>query len=126
MTDTSARPRAQFHAMTDGTKADWDIIAAGSIDLAVGLPDRALDHLRALGGDFGGFAIDRLQHSLQTATRAERDNRDDEYVFCAMFHDVGDLLGSFNHPDIGAAMVKPFVSEQNRWMVEKHGIFQGY
>ncbi len=112
--------------MTEGTKADWDVIARGSIELAVGLPDRALAHLRELGGDFGGFAVDRLEHSLQTATRAYRADRDDEYVFCALMHDIGDLLGSFSHADIGAAIVKPFVSEQNHWMVEQHAIFQGY
>jgi len=133
MTDTTVppsaadeRPRASFHAMTEGTKADWEKIAVGNMELAVGLPDRALDQLRALGGDFGGFAVDRLEHSLQTATRAERAGRDDEYVYCALMHDVGDLLGTFNHADIAAAIVKPFVSEQNHWIVEKHAIFQGY
>ena len=45
---------------------------------------------------------------------------------CALLHDIGDTLGSFNHADIGAAIVRPFVSEANHWMVEKHGIFQGY
>ena len=85
-----------------------------------------MEHLRTLGRTDSAFAVDRLTHSLQTATRAERDDRDDEYILCALFHDAGDLLSSFNHPDIGAAMVTPFVSEQNRWMVEKHGIFQGY
>ncbi|HVX18144.1 MAG TPA: HD domain-containing protein [Acidimicrobiales bacterium] len=130
MTDTQAhpeaKPRAQFHAMTEGTKADWDIIAVETINLAVGLPDRVLAHLRVLDGDQGGFAVDRLEHSLQTASRAARDNRDDEYVLCALIHDIGDTLGSFNHADIGAAILKPFVSEQNHWMLEKHGIFQGY
>ena len=83
-------------------------------------------HLRLLDGDYGGFAVDRLTHSLQTATRAQRDGRDDEYVVCALLHDIGDTLGSFNHPDIAAAILKPFVAEENLWMVEKHGIFQGY
>jgi predicted HD phosphohydrolase len=121
-----ARPRAAFHAMTEGTKEDWDKIAVGAIQLAAGLPDRVLAHLRQLGGDYGGFAVDRLEHSLQTATRAHRANRDDEYVFCALIHDIGDLLGPLNHADVAAAVVKPFVSEQNHWMVEKHAIFQGY
>jgi predicted HD phosphohydrolase len=112
--------------MTEGTAEDWRIIGGGSIELAVGLPDRLLDQLRLLGGDFGGFAVDRLEHSLQTATRAYRADRDDEYVFCALMHDVGDLLGSFNHADVAAAIVKPFVSERNHWMVEQHAIFQGY
>jgi predicted HD phosphohydrolase len=128
MSDTTsdARPRAAFHAMTEGTKEDWDKIAIGAIELAAGLPDRVLAHLRQLGGDYGGFAVDRLEHSLQTASRAQRANRDDEYVFCALIHDIGDLLGPLNHADVAAAVVKPFVSEQNHWMVEKHAIFQGY
>jgi predicted HD phosphohydrolase len=83
-------------------------------------------HLELLGGDFGGFAVDRLTHSLQTATRAERAGRDDEYVLCALVHDIGDTLGPANHADIAAAILKPFVSEQNHWMVEQHGIFQGH
>ena len=79
-----------------------------------------------LDGDYGGFPVDRLTHSLQTATLAQRDGRDEEYVVCALLHDIGDTLGSFNHPDIAAAILKPFVCEENLWMVEKHGIFQGY
>ena len=47
-------------------------------------------------------------------------------MVCALLHDIGDTLGSYNHPDIAAAILKPFVSPQNLWMVEKHGIFQGY
>ena len=125
-TSTAERPRASFHAMTEGTRDDWQIIAGGTAELAAGLPDRVLDQLRRLGGDFGGFAVDRLEHSLQTATRAYRADRDDEYVFCALLHDVGDLLGTFNHADVGAAIVQPFVSEQLHWIVEHHGIFQGY
>ena len=41
-------------------------------------------------------------------------------------HDIGDTLGSFNHPDVAAAILKPFVSEANHWMVANHGMFQGY
>ena len=112
--------------MTEGTQDDWEVIAGAAMEMAVGLPDRVLAHLRLLDGDFGGFAVDRLTHSLQTATRAERAGRDDEYVFCALLHDIGDTLGSLNHPDVGAAIVKPFVSEQNHWMVAQHAVFQGY
>lgn len=118
-------PRATFTTMEQGTAEDWAVIGAQFVDFARQLPDRVLAHLRLLEGD-GGFAVDRLTHSLQTATLAHRDGRDEEYVVCALLHDVGDTLGSFNHPDIAAAMLKPFVSEENLWMVEKHGIFQGY
>jgi len=118
-------PKAQFTSMEQSTAVDWNVISAQFLEFAQGLPDRVLAHLRLLEGD-GGFAVDRLTHSLQTATLAERDGRDEEYVVCALLHDIGDTLGSFNHPDIAAAILKPFVSDENLWMVEKHGIFQGY
>jgi len=118
--------RAAFHAMSEGTAEDWQAIAAASATFTAGLPDRVLNHLRLLDGDYGGFAVDRLTHSLQTATRAYRANRDDEYILCALLHDIGDTLGSYNHADIAAAIVKPFVSEENHWMVEQHAVFQGY
>jgi predicted HD phosphohydrolase len=118
--------RAKFHAMSEGTQEDWQRIAMGQLGLYAGLPDRVLDHLRLLEGDHGGFAVDRLTHSLQTATRAERAGKDDEYVLCALIHDIGDTLASYNHADLAATVLKPFVSDQNHWMVEKHAIFQGY
>jgi predicted HD phosphohydrolase len=123
---TSTTRRASFVAMTEGTQQDWDIIGAAVLELQAGLADRVLDHLQLLDGDYGGFAVDRLEHSIQTATRAYRDGKDDEYVVCALLHDIGDTLGSYNHPDIAAAILKPFVSDENLWMVEHHGIFQGY
>lgn len=118
--------RAEFKDMKDSTAEDWSRIIDEFLPFAARLPDRVLDHLKLLRGDCGGFAVDRLTHSLQTATRAHRDGRDEEYVVCALLHDIGDLLGSYNHPDIAAAMLKPFVSSENHWMVAHHGIFQGY
>jgi len=118
--------RAGFREMTSGTATDWQRIGAAYKPFADALPDRMLEHLRALGGDYGGYAVDRFTHSLQTATRAQRDGRDEEYVVCALLHDIGDLLGPYNHADIAASMLKPFVSEKNHWMLEHHGIFQGY
>ncbi len=117
---------AKFSAMTAGTKEDWQTIASHSKGFNKGLADRVLAHLMLLDGDYGGFPIDRLAHSLQAATRAHKDGMDDEYVVCALLHDIGDTLASHNHPDIAAAILKPFVSEANHWMVANHGIFQGY
>jgi predicted HD phosphohydrolase len=118
--------RASFHAMTEGTAEDWQAIAKASAEFGKALPDRLLAHLNLLKGDCGGFAVDRLEHSLQTATRAHRDGRDEEYVVCALLHDIGDILGPSNHAEIGAVILKPYVSERNHWMLEHHGIFQGY
>ena len=125
MSDASGA-RARFTSMEQGTADDWAAISSHFPDFARGLPDRVLAHLRLLDGDYGGFAVDRLTHSLQTATLAHRDGRDEEYVVCALLHDIGDSLGSFNHADVAAAIVKPFVSEENHWMVEQHAVFQGY
>ena len=126
MADGHAPVQAKFREMLEGTKEDWDIIAEHSKGFNKGLAKRVLDHLRLLDGDYGGFPVDRLTHSLQTATRAHRDGRDEEYVVCALLHDIGDTLGSYNHPDVAAAILKPFVSEANHWMVANHGMFQGY
>ena len=117
---------ATFGAMTEGTALDWKIIAAHNQQLASDVASRVLDHLKLLEGDNGGFSVDRMEHSLQTATRAYRANKSDDYVVCALLHDIGDALGSYNHPDIAVAILKPFVTEDHLWMVEKHGIFQGY
>jgi predicted HD phosphohydrolase len=117
---------ATFHDMSKSTQQDWDIIMSHLTPFSRSGGRRVLDHLKLLNGDFGGFAIDRLQHCLQTATRAHRDGRSEDYVVMALLHDIGDTLGAYNHPDIAAAIIKPFVSEELRWITEHHGIFQGY
>ena len=122
----SAQPRATFKTMAESTKADWGIIAPQFVQLAGGLARRVLAHLSLLDGDFGGFPIDRLHHSRLTATLARDAGESDEYVVCALLHDIGDTLGSWNHPDVAAAILRPFVSDDDHWMVQHHGIFQGY
>lgn len=118
--------RAKFKEMTEGTQGDWNLIGTAALESRAGLADRILDHLRLLHDDFGGFPVDRLEHSLQTATLAEQDGKDEEYIVCALLHDIGDTLGSFNHADIAAVILEPFISEKNYWMLKHHGIFQGY
>ena len=77
--------RAKFPSMEEGTQEDWQIIGSHFGNFASKVADRVLDHLKLLDGDFGGFPIDRMQHSLQTATRAHRDGRDEQYVVMAAF-----------------------------------------
>ncbi len=115
-----------FTAMRDATREDYQKIGRHSLAFLGGLPDRVLTHLELLAGDTGGYAVDRLTHSLQTASRARRDGRDDEYVVCALLHDIGDTLAAANHADLAATILEPFVSEKNHWIVKQHGIFQGY
>jgi len=117
---------AQFHHMKEGTAEDWGIIAGEAKQFAADLPRRIRAHLLLLDGDFGGFAIDRLTHCLQTATLAHKDGKDEEYVVCALLHDIGDTLGPTNHADVAATILEPYVSEENHWMIKHHAIFQGY
>ena len=122
----ATRHQTTFSAMRDATREDYGVIGRHALEFFSGLPDRILAHLSILAGDTGGYAVDRLTHSLQTATRAQLDGRDDEYVVCALLHDIGDTLACTNHAELAATILEPFVSEQNHWIVEHHGIFQGY
>jgi predicted HD phosphohydrolase len=118
--------RATFTKFEDSTQQEWAEII-GQLPLTQAMAGQnVIDQMRLLERDHGGFPVSRLEHSLQTATRAEDDGRDAEYVLCALIHDIGDTLAPYNHPSIAAGLLKPFVSEANHWMVEHHGIFQGY
>jgi predicted HD phosphohydrolase len=118
--------RAKFTSFQESTKEDWSLIMRQIGNTQNMVADNALHLLRQLGNDHGGFPVSRLEHSLQTATRAEQDGRDAQYVVCALIHDIGDTLAPFNHPYIASTMLKPVVSEANHFMVAQHGIFQGY
>lgn len=124
MADTVTR--ARFKSFEESTAEDWAVIAPQLNVTQSFVPGRVVELMRALETDHGGFPVSRLEHSLQTATRAERDGRDEEYVLCALLHDIGDTLSPLNHPSIAADILKPFVSEANHWMVLHHGEFQGY
>jgi len=125
--DSSIEPRrATFRSFAESTKEDWDDLTEQYKVVQGRVASQVIEQLEKLRGEFLGYPIDRLEHSLQTATRAERDGRDDEYVVCALVHDIGDILAPDNHEAIAAEVLKPFVSPANYWMVAHHGIFQGY
>src|ERR1700730_2276845 len=108
--------QATFTRMDQSTAEEWAQIEAHTDGLVDELADRVLDHLRLLGSETGGFAVDRLTHSLQTAHRAELDVRDDAYLVCALLHDIGDVLGPRNHAEIAAAILRPWVAPAYHWM----------
>ncbi|HUC36096.1 MAG TPA: phosphohydrolase [Acidimicrobiales bacterium] len=126
MSQSSTRSRATFKQMDQSTAQDWAAIMKEHDGLIDALPDQVLAQLELLDSHPGGFAVDRLTHSLQTARRAEVDGRDDTYVACAVLHDIGDVLGPLNHADIAAAILKPWVPDAYHWMVQQHATFQGY
>lgn len=119
--------------LADVTKADVEALERGDESWAAALPERVLAALEGLrhraegaGEAPAGMPVDRLEHSLQTATRALRDGRADDYVVCALVHDLGDGLAPFNHAEFAACLVRPFVDDSLWWTVKHHAIFQGY
>ncbi|MFO1061412.1 MAG: HD domain-containing protein [Dongiaceae bacterium] len=119
---------ASFTSMDGITQEDWDIIIRHHDAHYAGgaLVAEVLDLLERLKGPKLGFQVDRYEHSLQSATRALRAGEDEEVVVCALLHDVGDLLAPENHCEVATAMLRPYVSPENLWMVEKHVVFTGY
>jgi len=115
-----------FTRMQDGTREDYLLLDQSERDFARQLPDRVLGALRDLDHSVEGYPVSRLTHSLQSATRARRDGADDEYVAGALIHDIGDLLAPYNHAQIAAAVILPYVRAQVTWIVEQHELFQTY
>jgi predicted HD phosphohydrolase len=119
--------RARFTRMQDGTAEEFALIQADEAEYARTLPVRVLDAVRAL--ETGGaprYAINRLEHSLQSATRAERDGKPVDYVVAALVHDIGDSLAPYSHGSYAAAVLRPFVAEELCWIVSQHPLFQMY
>ena len=115
-----------FTSMAAGTREDYELLERLEAEFAANTADRVLEQLRSLAGSLGGYKIDRLEHSLQAATRAYRDNADEETVVAALLHDIGDLLSPHNHSELAAAVLRPYVSERTYWIVRQHGLFQSY
>ena len=115
-----------FSRMEDGSMEDYLLLDQLEREQALGTADRVLEQLLRLKDSLSGYKIDRLQHSLQVATRAYRDGADEEMVVAALLHDIGDLLAPHNHSQVAAAILKPYVSERTYWVIKRHGLFQSY
>ena len=116
----------KFTAMKDGSKEDYLLLDKHEQVYIQGTADRIIKFMGGLNSTLEGYQVSRLEHSLQTATRALRDKADDEMVVAALLHDIGDELAPLNHSEYAAAVLKPYVSEKTHWIVEKHGEFQMY
>lgn len=114
-----------FRRMDDMTPEDFGVLREVHEQNLHRLPDLLLGLLDSLGGD-EAYPVDRKTHSLQAATRALRDGRDEEYVVVALLHDIGEALGPLNHGEVIAAILKPFIGEANHWTLEHHPLFQTY
>ena len=112
--------------MKNGSKEDYLLLEKHETKYIEGTADRILKFMSSLNSTLEGYKINRLEHSLQTATRALNDKADDEMIVAALLHDIGDELSPLNHSEYAAAVLRPYVSEKTHWIVEKHGEFQMY
>ncbi len=115
-----------FRQMKDGTKDDYLLLDEAEKKYAAGLGGRVLENLRKLDHSLEGYPVSRLGHSLQAATRALRDHADEEMVVAALIHDIGDELAPYNHAEVAAGILRPYVRPEVTWIVAQHGLFQNY
>ena len=118
-------PKVSFTAMKDGTREDYEILAKLEKPFLALTADRILTELRQSGETtLEGYQITRLEHALQSGTRAMRDGADIDWIVGALLHDIGDGLAPQNHDRMSAEVIRPFVRWDVAWTVEHHGIFQ--
>ena len=115
-----------FTQMKDGSKDEYLLLDQYEQKYIKGTADRVLKFMGGLNSTLEGYKITRLEHSLQTATRAYKDNAEEEMVVAALLHDMGDELAPLNHSEYAASILKPYVSEKTHWIILKHGEFQMY
>ena len=115
-----------FLKMEDGTREEYEMLDRHERNYARGLPDKVLNALGALDVGMGGYRLSRLDHSLQTATRAMHDGADEQMILGALIHDIGDELAPYNHSEVAAAILRPYVRPEVCWIVAHHGLFQNY
>ena len=120
------RSAVKCSTMAEGDAADWEIVARAYREETVGLADRVIEQLHRLKNYRYGYQVDRFEHCLQTATRAMREGADEETTVCALLHDIGDDLAPHSHGDFAAAILKPYITTENHWLIQHHRTFQGY
>ena len=118
--------KVSFTEMKKGTKEDYLLLDKNEKDFAKKTADRILKFLSSLTETLEGYQVSRLEHSLQSATRALHAGESEEMIVAALLHDIGDELAPMNHSEYAASILKPYVSEKTHWIVEKHGDFQAY
>ena len=118
--------KVNFTEMKNGTKEDYLLLDKYEKKYIESTADRLINFMSGLNNTLEGYKVSRLEHSLQTATRAFNDNATEEMIVAALLHDIGDELAPLNHSEYASTVLKPYVSEKTHWIIEKHGEFQMY
>ena len=118
--------KVSFTEMKNGTKEDYLFLDKHEKNFASKTADRIIKYMSGLTETLEGYQVSRLEHSLQSATRAYYNKENEEMIVATLLHDIGDDLAPMNHSEYAAAILKPYVSERIHWIIEKHGEFQTY
>ena len=118
--------KVSFTEMKNGTQEDYLFLDKHEKDFASKTADRILKFMSGLTETLEGYQVSRLEHSLQSATRAHRNGESEEMVVACLLHDIGDELAPMNHSQYAASIIRPYVSEKTYWIILHHGLFQTY
>ena len=118
--------KVKFKRMDMGSPEEYEFLHEKEVQFTKELPDRLMIALKNLKNSLPGYEITRLDHSLQTATRAENDNADIELIVASLIHDLGDDLAPANHSQLASTIIRPYVREEVTWIIKMHGVFQLY
>ncbi|KAA3630876.1 MAG: HD domain-containing protein [Proteobacteria bacterium] len=114
-----------FIAMKDGRREEYELLRELESVYVERTADRLVRELSLQDEDtMSGYRVTRLEHALQSATRARRDEADADWIVAALLHDIGDRLAPRNHDRFAAEIIRPFVREEVTWVVAHHGAFQ--
>ena len=115
-----------FTEMKNGSKEDYELLEKFEKNFERQTADRIINYLSKQTTTLEGYKITRLEHSLQAATRAFKNNENEEMVVATLLHDIGDDLAPMNHSQYAASILRPYVSERTYWIILHHGLFQTY
>ena len=118
--------RVSFRRMDEVTPTDYELLSRLEDEFVTALPEWILDALKNLDNSLAGYQISRLEHSLQSATRGERDGADIEMIVGTLIHDLCDDLAPLNHSQLAPVIIRPNVLSEVTWIIEHHGIFRLY
>ena len=118
--------KVNFIKMEDGTAEEYEFLGRLEGEYKKDLPNKLIHALEKLEHTLSGYQISRLDHVLQSATRAHEAGETEQWIVAALLHDIGDELAPYSHSEMAAAILRPFVSDEIYWVIKHHGIFQMY
>ena len=82
--------KVSFKEMKNGTKEDYFLLDKHEKKYAKDTAERILKFMSGLNETLEGYQVTRLEHSLQSATRAYKNNESEEMVVATLLLDIGD------------------------------------